>query len=133
VSSPHFTKRKKSSLLNCAGNTAVALAVDNIEETVSKIHAVLTELELEANTHKQRYFSSFRSAGYAPLLSRLAGLQSALDKRLDLLIKVLSLKSVLHLSHFHVLCPLTEPPTPSLVCLHWCSSPASRCSGTITI
>jgi len=84
----------------CGGNRAVQLAVQHIEDVVVKIHGVLLSIKKEQELHGTRWFSYMRTPNYSPLIVQLKSSATVLERRLDLLIKVLQVHR-LHHGHGH--------------------------------
>ena len=69
----------------------VQLCIDQVQEVVWKIHSELDQINCEIETHKMRYFASYRSPSFSANIDELAKLQVILDRRFDLLIKMLAI------------------------------------------
>ena len=69
---------------------SLTVCLRNVYHMVFLIKEELLAIQRLINEHKLRYFASWRSPGYGANLKRLRKYKELLDKRCDLLIKILS-------------------------------------------
>lgn len=71
--------------------SVIKVCTDNVHKSISEMHHILQTIEQLMGAHNGKWLSSFRGAEYIPYLTRLEEEKKVLDRRLDILIKVLML------------------------------------------
>lgn len=70
----------------------IGVCVKQVQEVVERVQDCLKELHAELDYHlSSRYFSSWRTPYYGPIVDKLARLKSVLNARVDLLLKALTI------------------------------------------
>ena len=69
---------------------SVEVCLNAVLEIVEKVLHGLSELHTELDYHQTRWFNTWRTPNVEPLLKGLCVLDKIFDKRVDLLIKILS-------------------------------------------
>ena len=71
---------------------AINIALGSLAETTEKIHNQLDLIKDKIEYHKLKYFQTWRNLNCDENLNNIKKLNNILDKRLDLLTKILSIK-----------------------------------------
>lgn len=71
--------------------SVVQISMNHVYQSLVDLHRILHDIESATLQHDSKWFSSIRAVSYHNLLDELKTTKSVLDKRVDMLIKVLML------------------------------------------
>jgi len=86
-----MVKDLESRGLNGSQQNALRLCVESLEDSVNKIHKSLVAIHEEEQYHKSKWFASWRTANFGPLMEQLRAHKEIMDKRLQTFAMVISL------------------------------------------
>ena len=70
---------------------SLRVCIDQVQEVVLQIQAELDVINCEVETHRSRYFRDWRTPDFSAQLDNLGRLRDVLDRRFDMLVKILSI------------------------------------------